>query len=162
MNEILVPTGWLRKVIATRASTPAVARASCVAGDHDSKARMYLKTAAKPSRNSQAPGELRGKTENDSAEPVYRKLEPRRGIRPSSQFLKRCPDAQLPKKCRDESSVCSSPAAHLYSWSSSGSNSAVECDLAKVEVAGSNPVSRSSFLSPAAREGFLFACDWAR
>ena len=25
----------------------------------------------------------------------------------------------------------------------SGSNSAVECDLAKVEVAGSNPVSRS-------------------
>ena len=26
----------------------------------------------------------------------------------------------------------------------SGSNSAVECDLAKVEVAGSNPVSRSS------------------
>jgi hypothetical protein len=29
----------------------------------------------------------------------------------------------------------------------SGSNSAVECDLAKVEVAGSNPVSRSRFLS---------------
>ena len=29
---------------------------------------------------------------------------------------------------------------------SSGSNSAVECDLAKVEVAGSNPVSRSRFL----------------
>ena len=28
----------------------------------------------------------------------------------------------------------------------SGSNSVVECDLAKVEVAGSNPVSRSSFL----------------
>jgi hypothetical protein len=26
----------------------------------------------------------------------------------------------------------------------SGSNSAVECDLAKVEVAGSNPVSRSN------------------
>jgi hypothetical protein len=26
-----------------------------------------------------------------------------------------------------------------------GSNSVVECDLAKVEVAGSNPVSRSSF-----------------
>ena len=29
----------------------------------------------------------------------------------------------------------------------SGSNSVVECDLAKVEVAGSNPVSRSSSLS---------------
>ena len=28
----------------------------------------------------------------------------------------------------------------------SGSNSAVECDLAKVEVAGSNPVSRSNFI----------------
>ena len=27
----------------------------------------------------------------------------------------------------------------------SGSNSVVECDLAKVEVAGSNPVSRSNF-----------------
>src|SRR4029079_8667677 len=31
----------------------------------------------------------------------------------------------------------------LESDTSSGSNSAVECDLAKVEVAGSNPVSRS-------------------
>jgi hypothetical protein len=30
-------------------------------------------------------------------------------------------------------------------FKSSGSNSAVECDLAKVEVAGSNPVSRSRF-----------------
>ena len=29
----------------------------------------------------------------------------------------------------------------------SGSNSAVECDLAKVEVAGSNPVSRSMILA---------------
>ena len=28
-----------------------------------------------------------------------------------------------------------------------GNNSVVECDLAKVEVAGSNPVSRSNFLS---------------
>ncbi len=27
-----------------------------------------------------------------------------------------------------------------------GNNSAVECNLAKVEVAGSNPVSRSNFL----------------
>jgi hypothetical protein len=31
----------------------------------------------------------------------------------------------------------------------SGSNSVVECDLAKVEVAGSNPVSRSRFSFPA-------------
>ena len=29
----------------------------------------------------------------------------------------------------------------------SGNNSVVECDLAKVEVAGSNPVSRSTFAS---------------
>ena len=29
----------------------------------------------------------------------------------------------------------------------SGNNSVVECDLAKVEVAGSNPVSRSIFLA---------------
>ena len=29
----------------------------------------------------------------------------------------------------------------------SGNNSAVECNLAKVEVAGSNPVSRSIFFS---------------
>ncbi len=34
---------------------------------------------------------------------------------------------------------------------SSGSNSVVECDLAKVEVAGSNPVSRSRILSQIAR-----------
>ena len=31
----------------------------------------------------------------------------------------------------------------------SGSNSVVECDLAKVEVAGSNPVSRSRYSTPA-------------
>ena len=33
------------------------------------------------------------------------------------------------------------------SLGSSGSNSVVECDLAKVEVAGSNPVSRSTYTS---------------
>ena len=33
----------------------------------------------------------------------------------------------------------------------SGNNSVVECDLAKVEVAGSNPVSRSIFLLPETR-----------
>jgi hypothetical protein len=32
----------------------------------------------------------------------------------------------------------------------------VECDLAKVEVAGSNPVSRSSFWKPCPGEGFSF------
>jgi hypothetical protein len=42
----------------------------------------------------------------------------------------------------------------------SGSNSVVECDLAKVEVAGSNPVSRSKYpalalASSLVREGFL-------
>ena len=37
----------------------------------------------------------------------------------------------------------------------SGSNSAVECDLAKVEVAGSNPVSRSRFYAPFLWEGRL-------
>jgi hypothetical protein len=42
----------------------------------------------------------------------------------------------------------------LPSQSESGSNSVVECDLAKVEVAGSNPVSRSRFATLArAREG---------
>ncbi len=34
-----------------------------------------------------------------------------------------------------------------YASSLSGNNSVVECDLAKVEVAGSNPVSRSIFFS---------------
>ena len=36
-----------------------------------------------------------------------------------------------------------------YAWVSveSGNNSVVECDLAKVEVAGSNPVSRSNLRS---------------
>jgi hypothetical protein len=32
-----------------------------------------------------------------------------------------------------------------YRFWASGNNSVVECDLAKVEVAGSNPVSRSNF-----------------
>ena len=39
-----------------------------------------------------------------------------------------------------------------------GNNSVVECDLAKVEVAGSNPVSRSSFLNPPVR---VFLCPWS-
>ena len=39
----------------------------------------------------------------------------------------------------------------------SGSNSVVECDLAKVEVAGSNPVSRSRNYAPFLVEG-LFLC----
>jgi hypothetical protein len=34
-----------------------------------------------------------------------------------------------------------------YGFVASGNNSVVECDLAKVEVAGSNPVSRSNLRS---------------
>ena len=46
-----------------------------------------------------------------------------------------------------------SNAAVWYGGRSGGNNSVVECDLAKVEVAGSNPVSRSIFLpSELARE----------
>ena len=40
----------------------------------------------------------------------------------------------------------------------SGSNSAVECDLAKVEVAGSNPVSRSMNSSAASLAGGVGGC----
>ncbi len=39
-----------------------------------------------------------------------------------------------------------SPQSAYNRFSLSGSNSVVECNLAKVEVAGSNPVSRSTFL----------------
>src|SRR5205814_3291773 len=42
----------------------------------------------------------------------------------------------------------------------SGSNSAVECDLAKVEVAGSNPVSRSITFSPSRLARVLFFIGW--
>ena len=38
-----------------------------------------------------------------------------------------------------------------YKFVASGNNSVVECDLAKVEVAGSNPVSRSIFLTQGPR-----------
>ena len=38
-----------------------------------------------------------------------------------------------------------SPQSAYNRFSLSGSNSVVECNLAKVEVAGSNPVSRSTF-----------------
>ena len=40
--------------------------------------------------------------------------------------------------------VCPLPSRSFILSESSGSNSVVECDLAKVEVAGSNPVSRSN------------------
>ena len=45
------------------------------------------------------------------------------------------------------------PAARHYCvWvTESGNNSVVECDLAKVEVAGSNPVSRSIFFGGIAK-----------
>ena len=39
------------------------------------------------------------------------------------------------------------PICYSKMFSTSGNNSVVECDLAKVEVAGSNPVSRSNFES---------------
>ena len=52
--------------------------------------------------------------------------------------------------------VCSRGMGSFILVKLSGSNSAVECDLAKVEVAGSIPVSRSSFLEPRIGEGFLF------
>ena len=39
------------------------------------------------------------------------------------------------------------PSVWYFRCSSSGNNSVVECDLAKVEVAGSNPVSRSIIYS---------------
>jgi hypothetical protein len=47
----------------------------------------------------------------------------------------------------------------LYNEGMSGSNSVVECDLAKVEVAGSNPVSRSKFgeQQPASARFVVFA-----
>ena len=40
-----------------------------------------------------------------------------------------------------------SPSLWYFDCSLSGNNSVVECDLAKVEVAGSNPVSRSNLRS---------------
>ena len=54
------------------------------------------------------------------------------------------------RKCLNEvQAICYSKV-----FSTSGNNSVVECDLAKVEVAGSNPVSRSirlSFRLPSAK-----------
>ena len=48
---------------------------------------------------------------------------------------------------------------HVYAFviikGLSGSNSVVECDLAKVEVAGSTPVSRSRNFDPRPMRGFL-------
>jgi hypothetical protein len=40
----------------------------------------------------------------------------------------------------------------------SGNNSVVECDLAKVEVAGSNPVSRSKILQMIRTVRFVRCC----
>ena len=44
--------------------------------------------------------------------------------------------------------------AVCYGGDSGGNNSVVECDLAKVEVAGSNPVSRSNLRSPELRASY--------
>ena len=48
---------------------------------------------------------------------------------------------------RRESHVCSRGTGSFILKKLGGSNSVVECDLAKVEVAGSNPVSRSRFFA---------------
>ena len=45
-----------------------------------------------------------------------------------------------------------------FSWLPSGNNSVVECDLAKVEVAGSNPVSRSNFEPQGAYPAGVLRC----
>ena len=42
--------------------------------------------------------------------------------------------------------ACRSGAVVRFPFVEGGNNSVVECDLAKVEVAGSNPVSRSIYL----------------
>jgi hypothetical protein len=62
----------------------------------------------------------------------------------------------LPELPRSEHHVCSRGMGSFILVKLSGSNSAVECDLAKVEVAGSIPVSRSSFLEPRIGEGSSF------
>ena len=51
--------------------------------------------------------------------------------------------------------VCRSIRQFVIIKGPSGSNSVVECDLAKVEVAGSNPVSRSRICYPRRVRGFL-------
>src|SRR5207244_3388115 len=47
----------------------------------------------------------------------------------------------------DSQPVEAGPTVWYFRGSAGGNNSVVECDLAKVEVAGSNPVSRSNFFS---------------
>jgi hypothetical protein len=47
--------------------------------------------------------------------------------------------------CVRELVVCLGALWYDEGFRASGNNSVVECDLAKVEVAGSNPVSRSIF-----------------
>ena len=58
-----------------------------------------------------------------------------------------------------ERRVCCAGTESFILMKPSGSNSAVECDLAKVEVAGSIPVSRSSFFEALRLRGlFVLAC----
>ena len=49
---------------------------------------------------------------------------------------------------RSKRDILTNPLSTCYIWrllvGLGGTNSVVECDLAKVEVAGSNPVSRSN------------------
>ena len=56
---------------------------------------------------------------------------------------------------RPERHVCCAGTESFILIRSSGSNSAVECDLAKVEVAGSIPVSRSSFFEALRMRGLF-------
>ena len=55
------------------------------------------------------------------------------------------PHCERPRRCL--MGLCLRGTLFFLDFVVSGNNSVVECDLAKVEVAGSNPVSRSIFLS---------------
>jgi hypothetical protein len=62
---------------------------------------------------------------------------------------------------RRECGVCCAGTESFILIGPSGSNSAVECDLAKVEVAGSIPVSRSSFFEALHMRGlFVFSVSF--
>ena len=62
---------------------------------------------------------------------------------------------ELADPTSSERRVCCLGTASFILIKSSGSNSAVECDLAKVEVAGSIPVSRSSFFEALPPQGLF-------
>ncbi len=72
----------------------------------------------------------------------------------TSHSRKRAP--QPPPECL---AGLTGPYAFTKMKGPSGSNSVVECDLAKVEVAGSNPVSRSSMLRPSPSARVSLRCS---